>query len=345
MVSPLTQRHIRMEAELGQPVGPQEPDLDLLSRIAALYYLEDMTQQEIAENLGLSRPKVGRLLQQARDEKIVEITVHAAPRTSLRLEETLRSLFPLDQAVLAPDYPDRDPLRTAVAAAAGAYMTRQLVHESTVAVGMGRNVGSVPEQVPTQVIGNRVTFISAIGGSTHVDEPTNSNDICRRLALKLDGYSESLYAPAYAETVTEHDALMRHHDVRATLERAAQAGMAIVGVGDAGAQSAVVSMGCVSVSEMRGLRREGAVGDILGSFFDIEGRALAQGMKDRVVSLERSELEHIPCVVAVVSERTKVRAVVGALRTGIVNVLVTSTDIAQDVLAFATSKHTPSVRR
>jgi len=85
----------------------------------------------------------------------------------------------------------------------------------------------------------------------------------------------------------------------------------------------------------RRLRDRGAVGDILGSFFDADGNAVVDGIGDRVVAIERTDLEAVDCVVAVCSERDKSDAILGALRSGMVNVLVTDLSTARTVLDLA----------
>jgi DNA-binding transcriptional regulator LsrR (DeoR family) len=125
---------------------------------------------------------------------------------------------------------------------------------------------------------------------------------------------------------------MSHEDVRDVLERARAADVALIGIGNARDDSAVVRMGCFSVSEMRRLRDRGAVGDILGSFFDADGQVVVDGIGDRVVAIERADLQAINCVVALCSEQDKGDAILGALRSGMVNVLVTSLATARTVL-------------
>ena len=118
------------------------------------------------------------------------------------------------------------------------------------------------------------------------------------------------------------------------MERAGKADFALVGIGDARDDSAVVRMGCFSVEEMARLRQARAVGDILGYFFDVEGAPVADGMESRVVGLAVEDLRRIPCTLAMASEAGKATAILGALRTGIVDVLATSIANAQSVLAL-----------
>jgi DNA-binding transcriptional regulator LsrR (DeoR family) len=306
-------------------------DIDLMTRVASQYYLEGMTQEAVARSLRLSRPKVGRLLDRARTVGIVEIIVNVHPDIGLQVEAALVSTFGLDQVMLVNDQTDEAGQRASVARAAAGFLTRQLSDGDVVALGMGRNVGALPDFIGTPPP-RSATFVSAIGGSPLVDSGVNPNEICRRLAEAFCGTAEMLYAPAYAETPEVRDAFMRHDAVRDGLERARMANVALIGIGNARDNSAVVKMGCFSVTEMRRLRDRGAVGDILGSFFDVNGRAIVDGIGDRVVAVGRADLETIKCVVAICSERDKGDAILGALRSGMVNVLVTNLSTARTVL-------------
>jgi DNA-binding transcriptional regulator LsrR (DeoR family) len=318
--------------------GGVEGDIELMTRVASQYYLEGMTQEAVARSLRLSRPTVGRLLDRARTVGIVEITVNVPPDLGLRVEADLVAEFGLDRVLLVNDQSDESGQRASVARAAAAFLKRQLGDGDLVALGMGRNVGAVPDLVGTPPT-RAVTFVSAIGGSPLVDTGVNPNEICRRLAEAFGGSAEVLYAPAYAETPAVREAFMSHEGVRAVLGRARAAGVALIGIGNARDDSAVVRMGCFSVAEMRRLRDHGAVGDILGSFFDAEGHAVVEGMGDRVVAIDRRDLERIPCVVAVSSERDKADAILGALRSRMVNVLATSLSTARSVLDLAGRSH------
>jgi DNA-binding transcriptional regulator LsrR (DeoR family) len=316
------------------PARGDARDIELMTRVASQYYLEGMTQVAVARSLRLSRPKVGRLLDRARTIGIVEITVNVHPDIALQLEAALVAEFGLDQVVLVNDQSDESGQRASAARATAGFLKRQLNDGDVVAIGMGRNVGAIPGFIGTPAP-RAATFVSAIGGSPLVDSDVNPNEICRRLAEEFRCSAEMLYAPAYAETPQVRDAFMQHDAVRDGLNRASAANIALIGVGNARDDSAVVRMGCFSAGEMHGLRDRGAVGDILGSFFDVDGRAVVDGVGDRVVAIGRSDLESIECVVATCSERDKGDAALGALRSGMVNVLVTNLSTARTVLELA----------
>ena len=309
-------------------------EIELLTRVASLYYLEDATQAEIAAALGLSRPKVARLLSKARAEGIVEISIRTHPALNMPLESELAERFGLSQAILVADQPS-EPLQRALAGRAVAeLLARVLPDEAVVAVGIGRNVGAVPEQL-TRAPRRSCTFVSAIGGFAQIGTEVNSGDACLRLADGFGGRAEILYAPPYANSTESRDAFMQHSEVRETLAHAAAAQFAIVGINEVREDGPAVKMGCFSALDMVRMRKAGAVGDILGFFFDVTGEPVQDSVGARVVGLDADQLHAIPQVIALTSEQGKEHAVLGALRTGIVDVLVTSLHIASQVLMLA----------
>jgi DNA-binding transcriptional regulator LsrR (DeoR family) len=86
---------------------------------------------------------------------------------------------------------------------------------------------------------------------------------------------------------------------------------------------------------MARMRKDGAVGDILGGFFNVRGEPVAEWIENRVVGLTREDLRKIPAVIAAVSEEAKSVAVLGALNSGLVHTLVTSVGVARRVLELA----------
>jgi DNA-binding transcriptional regulator LsrR (DeoR family) len=81
---------------------------------------------------------------------------------------------------------------------------------------------------------------------------------------------------------------------------------------------------------------------LLGFFFDLHGKPVAGSVGSRVVGLTAADLRAIPRTIAITSEPDKTDAVLGALRTGIVDVLVTSVGIAQEVLTAAEREGEPA---
>ena len=311
---------------------PGDAGLDTLSEIAALYYLEQATQEELSQRFSMSRAKIGRLLKRARAEGIVEIRVRPHPSVASTLEKEFQRRFGLDRLLLSMDHRDADAQRGAVASLVAALLNRVLADGMFVAVGMGRNVGAVADNI-VSLAPRSVTFVSAIGGSLRAGVAMNPDHICRRLAARFGGESETLYAPALVANRELRAALMQNDTVRQTLDRARRADIALIGVGDVSEDSNMVRMGWFSPEEVAAARLSGTIGDMMGyDFIDIEGHPSNTAMQGRVIGLTTAELRRIPNVIAIASETTKAAGILGALRTGAINTLATSSANAHTVL-------------
>ncbi|MBH2888404.1 sugar-binding transcriptional regulator [Serratia marcescens] len=300
-------------------------DNELLTEIAVAYYQDEITQEEIAKKFGISRIKVGRLLKRAKEEGIVEINVRYHPVFSTRLEQQMMERFPISRALIALDHQDEEEQRRQVAALVSNYLARSLKDDMVLAVGQGRNVAAIADHVGS-VTERNCKFICGIGGTHRPGDAINADHISRRLAKKFGGSSETLYAPAYVENRALKDAFMQNGTIKETLDRARKADVALVGIGDMNENSYMVKLGWFTPHEIIDASlNQGVIGDIAGyDFFNAQGQHVDTVMNDRVIGLSIDELRKIPCVIAIASENTKALAILGALRTGAIDIIATS---------------------
>lgn len=300
-------------------------DNELLTEIAVAYYQDEITQEEIAKKFGISRIKVGRLLKRAKEEGIVEINVRYHPVFSTRLEQQMRERFPISRALIALDHQDEEEQRRQVAALVSNYLAMSLKDEMVLAVGQGRNVAAIADHVGS-VTERHCKFICGIGGTHRPGDAINADHISRRLAKKFGGSSETLYAPAYVENRALKDAFMQNGTIKETLDRARKADVALVGIGDMNENSYMVKLGWFTPHEIIDASlNQGVIGDIAGyDFFNAQGQHVDTVMNERVIGLSIDELRKIPCVIAIASENTKALAILGALRTGAIDIIATS---------------------
>lgn len=306
---------------------------DLLTEIAVAYYQDGATQEEISKKFGVSRAKIGRLLKQARDEGIVEITVKYHPVYSAKIEQRLIERFGVKRALIALDQADEEAQRMQVGGLVSNYLAQTLKGGTVVTVGQGRNVSAVAHHMGV-ITPRGCKFVCGIGGIHPRGGRFNADHICRQLAKKYGGSSETLYAPAYAENKDQKLAFMQNATVKQTLDLARKADMAIVGVGDMSENSYMVDLGWFTADEVVQSRlNQGVVGDFAGyDFFDIQGQAANTVMSDRVIGLGLEEFRMISEVIAIASENSKPMALLGALRTGVIDVVATSVSNALTVL-------------
>lgn len=300
-------------------------DNELLTEIAVAYYQDEITQEEIAKKFGISRIKVGRLLKRAKEEGIVEINVRYHPVFSTRLEQQMMERFPIKRALIALDHQDEEEQRRQVAALVSNYLASTLKDNTVVTVGQGRNVAAVADH-PGSMPERQCKFICGIGGTHRPGDSINADHISRRLAKKFGGISETLYAPAYVEEKSQREAFMRNGTINETLDRARKADIALVGIGDMNENSYMVKLGWFTPHEIIDANvNQGVIGDVAGyDFFNAQGQHVDTVMNERVIGLSIDELRQIPCVIAIAAENTKALAILGALRTGAIDIIATT---------------------
>ncbi|MCA2016255.1 sugar-binding transcriptional regulator [Vibrio tritonius] len=315
-------------------------DSDLLTEISVAYYQDGATQEDISKKYGISRAKVGRLLKQARDEGIVEITVKYHPVFSAKIEQRLMERFGIKRALIALDQPTEELQRQQVAGLVSNYLSQTLKSGMVVTVGQGRNVSAVAHHMGV-ITPRDCTFVSGIGGIHPRGSAFNADHICRQLAKKYGGTSETLYAPAYAENLEQKMVFMQNSTVKQTLDLARKADMALVGIGDMSENSYMVDLGWFTPDEVVQARlHQGVVGDFAGhDFFDVKGGIAKTVMSDRVIGMSIEEFRPISEVIAIAAENSKPLALLGALRTGAVDVVATSVSNALTVLNLAEQMH------
>jgi len=155
------------------------------------------------------------------------------------------------------------------------------------------------------------------------------------MAERCGGRAESLYAPAYVESAEVRDRLLEQDAVAHALSVAAGADIALVGMGGTDDACTMVRSGCLTRDEIRSLRRQAAVGDVLGNYVNIDGAHIVAPHSSRLIGLSIDDLRGIPTVVAVVSGEEKPRAILGVLHAGIVDVLILDESNAHKVLDLA----------
>lgn len=309
-------------------------DLEQMTAIARRYYEDDAKQADIADEFGLSRIKVSRLLRQALAEGVVDVRIHVHRSVTVALEERLKKRFGIQAALIAADRRDPQAQRADVAMLVADYLEQVLFDGATVAVGMGRNIAAVAD-CPGRPCLERTTFVCATGGAHRAGEPWNADHICRKLAKRFGGSPETLYAPAYVPDAALRDALLRNQTIRRTLDVARGADLALIGIGDLGEDSHMLRMGWFRRDEIVAARAAGVVGDVMGyDFLDLQGREYNDILGGRIIGLRLAEIRTIPTVVAVASEASKMIATLAALRTGAVDVIATTLSNVQGLLTL-----------
>jgi len=306
---------------------------ELLAQVASMYYEEDLTQNEIAEALGLSRVKIYRLLRESRAKQIVTINIDWMVKRDQGLEQALQSAFGLkDARVLKSSHDHADQTLRQLGYLGARYLESQFHEISTMAICLGRATYEVINAIRPDMQVN-VRIVQAIGSMPYPREAYDSSVLARQLAQKLGGQVMYLTSPLMADTAYAAGVIRSQRHIQQTLETASGAEIALLGIGNLEpASSGFVREGFLSAEELTAFSEDGAVGDLAWRVFDADGELYPCEFNERVIGISLDNLRQIPTTVAVASGASKANAILGALRTGAINVLCTDDKTATAVL-------------
>jgi DNA-binding transcriptional regulator LsrR (DeoR family) len=311
----------------------------LTASVARRYYLEGRSKVEIAEEFELSRFKVARLLESARNSGLVRIEIEYPTGIDVELSGRLRDAYRLQHAVVVDGFDD-DPvaLRGRVGAAAAELLREITTPADVLGLAWARSVSAMTAAltrlptVPVVQLTGALQLSDPASGPSSVD---SSIEIVRDTARISGGPAYLFYAPFILRDGKTARALRRQPEVARAFNQASSVTKAVVGVGMCEhGQSTVYD--AIGPSEQRVLSRLGAIGEISGVLIDADGTPVRAALTDRMIGVGATQLRRIPEVIAIAYGTRKAPAVHAALKGGLVRGLVTHRSLAE-VLTTAVS--------
>lgn len=291
-------------------------------RAAWMYFVEQKTQSEISEILGIGRVSVIRLLAEARARNEVKITIESELAEVAALERALEERFGLARALIAPlAAADADPTAV-IGAAAGGYMADLLAPGMTVGVGWGRTLSASLPYIRARPL-HDLKVISLLGG-VGVARHFNPAEFAWRFASLFQGEGYLIPAPALVDSVATKTALVERCGLNKVLALADHLDTVLVSVGSILSATTFYRGGYLSDREQQELRDRGAVGDLLFHFFGRDGELLDHPINDRVMSVDVDRLRRAGRRVLASGGADKVDALAGAM------ILLRPTDLVTD---------------
>ncbi len=298
-------------------------DNTLLYKIAKAYYEDGLTQDQIGKRFGLSRIKVSRLLQQARQSRVVQITITPPADSFGDIERELENAYGLDEVIVVSTPTDAQAdVAPRLGAAAAAYLARCLGDQHVLSLSWGTTLLAMIEALTPQNLPD-LRVVQMLGGLGRPESETCGADLTMRLAQTLGARMRLVPAPGIVSSRVVRDALLEDASIADTLALAAAADLAVVGIGSPMPGSVVMQAGILSESELAELRAMGAVGDIALRFFDENGRAVDHPINDRIIGLDLQQIMQIPRVIGVAGGEAKYEVIRGAVRGRLIDVLIT----------------------
>lgn len=311
--------------------GFDERENQLISRVAWLYFHEELTQADIGERLGLTRLKVNRLLQAGREAGLIRVVINTAFRDCVALEGGLVKEFGLTRAIVVPT-PERGGQHyyETIGRPAGEYASLQLQDGQRLAVGWGRTIRAAINGMVIRAV-RGVSVTSLYGGVPR--SPVNPFDSTAMFARKLSAeVCNHLPAPMFVSTPQVRETIAAQPFFRTFYQEALDVDMILTAVGDMTAQATNIALGAITQDQRRDLAKAGAVGEFFGRFLSESGEVLDHEVNHCCMSPDFAGLCKVPHIILVSGGQAKIPILRSVLRRGYVHVFVTDAGTAGSLL-------------
>jgi DNA-binding transcriptional regulator LsrR (DeoR family) len=308
-----------------------DADASLAVRAAWLHYAGGLTQSEVAKRLGVPSVKAHRLIARAVAEGVVKVTIDGDIVECVELETELSARFGLQYCEVAPDLGEEGFEFRALGQAGAGFLRREIEsgNNKVIGLGHGRTLSSAVHHM-ARVNAKDLRFVSLLGGLTR-NYAANPYDVMHRIAEKTGMQSHVMPVPFFANTHEDRDVLLAQRGVREVFDLANGADLKLVGLGTVDTDAQLVLSGMVEPKEIKEITAAGGVGEILGHFFDVDGKILETTLTARTLSasLPRSKNERL---VALSGGLPKVEAIRAVLRSRCLYGLITDEKTARALL-------------
>lgn len=295
----------------------------LVVKTAWYYYVENMTQQKISERLGISRMRVIKLLEKARQDGVIQFKIHQDGVQRMELERQLSETWNLKDTFIVPTPPDAADVNKTIAQAASMYVSDRITEHSFINMGYGDTLSRVLNHLAT-LSEFPVSVVSLTGGVNYYLPNTQSHIFNAKLYL--------LPAPLLVSSPEMVKAMMQEPSVTEIMRMVRLASMTLIGIGGMAYNATILTNGIVSKNDFFYLSMRGAVGDVLSHFIDKNGNPVHTGIEDRLISTPLDTLRQLDNVVGVAAGHDKVEAIRAALRGKYLDILITDEETAQALI-------------
>lgn len=313
--------------------GAHQRNRRMRLRVAWMYYVEEMTQSDIAKHLGIGRVTVIRLLADLRERNEIKFSIESGIPDCVVLERELEKTFHLQDAVVAPLSDAKADATHAVAAATGRYTADFLRAGMRIGVGWGRTLHESLRFMADAPVAE-LSVVSLLGGITKVRR-FNPSEFAWRFSSLFQAECYLMTAPAVVDSPQTRQTLIDHCGLADVFENARSLDAVLLSVGDVTREGTAYRYGVLPEQLRQRFVDMGAVGDLLFHYFDREGRLIQDPIQGRVMSVPVETLKAVPQRIVASGGANKVEALLGALRLIAPTTLITDEHCARALLALA----------
>lgn len=302
---------------------------------AWLYYVDELTQKEVADRLGTSRVTVIKLLADARQRGLVKVEVDAAIASRVSLSRELADKFGLEEALVIPSLDD-DGLLRRLGRAAAVMLLDKLRDGEALAVAWGRTVSAVAEAMSEHTKLKDITVCQLVASPDGMASDFSPELCSSLLANRLQAKCVNLLAPAIVSDASVKASLMQEPSIAAQFEVIRSASTALFGIGELGKGSTVATQNLHSADTLKRVEDDGAIAVLMGLFLGTGGEEVRSPVHDRQIGASLETLKAIPKRICVAGGAQKTQAIRAGLDGGFVTHLVTDEKTANTLMVQGT---------
>jgi len=315
---------------------PRPAELVRAAAIARRYYLDARSKLEIAEEFGLSRFKVARILEAAQAQGIVRIQISLPADIDAALSDELASAFGLRRAVVVSTIDDdQASLWPRLGQVLADLVTELVVEGDVLGMAWGRTLGAMSSRL-TRLAPCSVVQLNGV--STAVAE--GSVELVRQVANVSAGMAFPIYAPLVVSDASTAQTLRSEPGIAAAFRRHDEVTKAVVGIGSWDPPSSTV-YDAVGEAERQSLQQLGICAEVCAILVNENGAEVPNDLTPRILGISGEKLKAIPEVIAAAGGRVKANAMAAVIRGGFVSTLVTDATAARMMLQGEIAKADP----
>lgn len=303
-------------------------DSDLLVTVANLYYMEYMTQKEIADKLGTSRIAVTRLLKRARETGLVQITIRQPLPDLFALALQLERKLGLRTVRIAETSAREEETLQSIGKVGADLLLNLISPTKRIGAAWSHTVSAILPYIKHSA--KPPLCVNELAG-TYL-KPSIPFGVSWGLAERLGAPLETIPSPVLVSSVEIKKSILSERQIAEALEHAASVNIALVGLGSVGEGSSLMKAGFIHQRELDELKAKGAVGDILMHYYDREGKPVSMSFENRIIAIDWKSIRAIPMVVAMAFGESKIEPIRAAAKGGIIKGLATDRVTARMLL-------------
>ena len=326
------------------PVDMYNQSVFLVLKAAYLYYIDNKSQNEIADQLKVSVTTVSRLLKKAKEEKIVEFVIRDPYVECIRLEKDLEEAFGLQDIVIAPGFSldsedgmsgadDEENVKKLVALEGARYLQRIIKENDVLGITWGSTMYHLINYLnPAQKVD--ATFVTLHGSIACCENELDVRPLVSKIARAFSGTNYSLMTEALMSSKTTADVIKKEKNIQKVYQKFDEINISISGTGSLYPEmrSVLGKPEFMSAEELAKLQEQNVVGDIALHFFDRNGKECQTDLVDRMITIDFEKFKQIKTKITIASGKWKAHTILSALKGGLIDVLIIDYELGMEIL-------------